>query len=83
MRYYRLIFRKNEHGVVEWTDIVENEMSDADFQETQWDKPIIRQVSDGHIHYISLDRNFLDAMILGIHTYVDLSNAQSTKEVVK
>jgi len=80
VRYYRIIFRKSEEdGVVEWTDIVENEMNDEDFQQTHWEKPIIRQITEGHIHYMSLDRNFLDAMLLGIHTYKDLEREKTTE----
>ena len=73
MKYYRIIFRKNEKdGIPEWTDIVEHEMNDENFQQTQWEKPIIRQLIENQVHYLSLDRNFLDAMLLGIHTYKDL-----------
>ena len=73
MKYYRIIFRKNEEdGNPEWTDVVEGDMTDEDFQQMNWEKPIIRQFTDGHAHYISLDEHYLNAMVLGIHTYKDL-----------
>jgi len=73
MKYFRIIFRKNEKdGSPEWTDISEAEMSQEQFEDMNWDKPIIRQITEGHVHYISLDYNYLDAMILGIHTYKSL-----------
>jgi len=80
MRYYRIIFRKNEEdGTPEWTDVIEGDMSDEDFQQMNWEKPIIRQVTDGHAHYISLEEHYLNAMVLGIHTYKDLEAYENSK----
>ena len=77
MKYYRIIFRKNEEdGTPEWTDIVEGDMADEDFQQTNWEKPIIRQFTKDHIHYMSLEEDYLNAMVLGIHTYKQMELSQ-------
>lgn len=71
MKYYRIIFRSGEDGIPEWTDIIEAEMSDEDFQKMNWEKPIIRHLMENQTHFISLDQNYLDAMLLGIRTFKD------------
>lgn len=71
MKYYRIIFRTGEDGVPEWTDIIEAEMSDEDFQKMNWEKPIIRHLMQNQTHFIALDDKYLDAMLLGIRTFKD------------
>lgn len=72
MNYYRLIF-KEEDGKVLFSQIIEQEMSKIDFESMNWDAPIIRHEMAGHIHFLSLDREYLDAMLLGVGTYQTLS----------
>ena len=38
-----------------------------------WDAPIIRHEMAGHVHFIALDRDYLDSMLLGIGTYQAMS----------
>ena len=69
MTYYRIIFRTNDNGETEWTEIITQDMDDSDFEKMNWEKPIIRHQVGDQSHFISLDYNYLDAMILGIRTY--------------
>jgi len=69
MKYYRIIFRTGDNGGSEWTDIIEQEMNEKDFQKMNWEKPIIRHAVGEQTHFISLDDKYLDAMILGIQTF--------------
>jgi len=68
MKYYRLIF-KVENNKVLFSEIIEQEMPLDEFQNMNWDAPIIRHEMAGHVHFISLSREYLDAMMLGIGTY--------------
>ena len=69
MTYYRIIFRTNDSGETEWTEIITQEMDESDFEKMNWEKPIIRHQVGDQTHFIALDSNYLDAMILGIRTY--------------
>ena len=69
MTYYRIIFRTNDSGETEWTEIITQEMDDSDFEKMNWEKPIIRHQVGNQTHFIALDNKYLDAMILGIRTY--------------
>lgn len=40
-----------------------------EFQNMNWEAPIIRHEMAGNVHFISLSREYLDAMMLGIGTY--------------
>lgn len=77
MTYYRVIFRTAEDGITEWTNIIEAEMSDDDFEKMNWDKPIIRHVMHNQTHFLALDDKYLDAMILGIQTFKDHDKSSS------
>lgn len=68
MKYYRLIFKK-EDGKVLFSQIIEQEISQHEFQAMNWDAPIIKHEMAGHLHFLSLDKDYLDAMLLGIGTY--------------
>lgn len=68
MKYYRLIFKK-ENDKVMFSEIIEQEISVDEFESMNWDSPIIRHEMAGHMHFIALDRDYLDAMLLGIGTY--------------
>jgi hypothetical protein len=72
MRYYRLIFKK-ENDKVMFSEIVQQQVSKEDFESMNWDAPIIRHDVAGHIHFLSLDRDYLDAMMLGIGIYQMMS----------
>ena len=69
MTYYRIIFRTNDNGETEWTEIITQDMDDSDFEKMNWEKPIIRHQVGDQTHFIALDNKYLDAMILGIRTY--------------
>ena len=69
MTYYRIIFRTNDNGETEWTEIITQEMDESDFEKMNWEKPIIRHQVGKQTHFIALDNKYLDAMILGIRTY--------------
>jgi len=71
MRYYRLIF-KTENEKVMFSEIVEQSISSSEFEGMNWEAPIIRQEMAGHVHFIALDRDYLDAMLLGVGTYQNL-----------
>lgn len=79
MKYYRLIF-KEEDGKVLFSQILEQEVSKIDFEGMNWDKPIIRHEIAGHVHFLSLDRDYLDAMLLGVGTYQILSGTMRMEE---
>lgn len=74
MKYYRLIF-KQEDGKVMFSEIIEQEMSKVDFESMNWTAPIIRHEIAGHIHFLALDDQYLDAMLLGVGTYQALSGS--------
>jgi hypothetical protein len=74
MRYYRLIFKK-ENDKVMFSEIIEQEMPRHELESMNWDAPIIRHEMAGHIHFLSLDRDYLDAMLLGIGTYQIMSGS--------
>ena len=78
MKYYRLIFKQDTDGVCVFTDIMEQEMDQLHFEQMTWEKPIIRHVTNDHVHFISLERNFLEAMILGITTLKDIEAMPTT-----
>jgi uncharacterized pyridoxamine 5'-phosphate oxidase family protein len=79
MKYYRLIF-KEENEKVLFSQIIEQEMNQVDFETMNWDAPIIRHEIAGHIHFLALDREYLDAMLLGIGTYQVLSGTMTIGE---
>jgi hypothetical protein len=73
VRYYRLIM-KSENGVALFSEVIEQEMTESEIESLSWDKPIIRHEVAGHVHFIALDPNYLDAMLLGRGTYQRLSS---------
>lgn len=72
MKYYRLIFKVEDEKVM-FSEIIEQEISKYDLESMNWDAPIIRHDIAGHVHFIALDRDYLDAMLLGIGTYQKLA----------
>ena len=79
MKYYRLIF-KIENDIVMFSEIVEKLLEKDDLNSMNWDRPIIRHEMGGHIHFLSLDRDYLDAMMLGIGTYQTLNESIKSGE---
>lgn len=79
MKYYRLIF-KIENDIVMFSEIVEQLLEKDDLNSMNWDRPIIRHEMGGHIHFLSLDRDYLDAMMLGIGTYQTLNESIKSGE---
>ena len=73
MKYYRLIFRKTPENVL-FSDIQEHEVDQQEFEKIKWDRPIIRQVMGGDQHFLALDPTYLDAMVLGIGTYLEMDS---------
>lgn len=71
MKYFRLIFKLEDDRVM-FSDIIEQEVEQQQFENMVWDKPIIRHEVGGHVHYIALDRDYLEAMLLGVGTYQQL-----------
>jgi hypothetical protein len=72
MKYYRLIFKQEETGKCVFSEILDQEMNDQDFQKMNWEKPIIRHIDNGHHHFISLEKTYLETMLLGIQTFQHL-----------
>jgi hypothetical protein len=72
MKYYRLIFKKDNNKVM-FSEIIEQDISQHDLEQMNWESPIIRHEMAGHIHFLALDRDYLDAMLLGIGTYQNLA----------
>ena len=73
MKYFRLIFRKTEEHVL-FSEIQEHEVDQEDFEKIKWDRPIIRQMMGGDQHFLALDPTYLDAMVLGIGTYMEMNS---------
>lgn len=73
MKYYRLIF-KCENGSAMISDLIEQEIDEQTFNTMNWEKPILRQSDGRHLHFMSLQREYLEAMVDGI---------QAIKEVQK
>jgi hypothetical protein len=56
-----------------FSDIIEQDIAKQDLESMNWDSPIIKHEIAGHIHFLALDRDYLDAMLLGIGTYQSLA----------
>lgn len=71
MKYYRLIFTKDENGVAH-SDILEQEIDETSFNSMGWEKPIIRHFDGKNHHFVSLHKDYLECMLLGIGVHQDL-----------
>lgn len=71
MRYYRLIF-KCENGSVMISDLIEQDIDEATFNGMNWEKPILRQFDGNHLHFMSLQREYLEAMVDGIQALKEI-----------
>ncbi len=56
-----------------FSDIIEQDIAKQDLESMNWDSPIIKHEIAGHIHFLALDRDYLDAMLLGVGTYQSLA----------
>jgi hypothetical protein len=74
-KYFRLIFKVEDNKVM-FSEIIEQEISQEELSGMTWDAPIVRYEMAGHMHFISLDRDYLDAMMLGIGIYQKLSGIE-------
>jgi len=79
MKYYRLLFKKDENGIG-FSDIAEQNIDDLTFQNMNWDKPLIRHFDGEYLHFVSLNREYLECMIVGISAYKDMESYNSTTE---
>ena len=75
MKYFRVIFKRDEAGQCVFTDVIEQDISDEDFQKMNWEKPIIRHEVADHVHFLALDSSYLEAMLLGVGVYQVLNAA--------
>lgn len=73
MIYYRLVFKNTEKGVAV-SDIVEQATQDQNFENMNWDKPIIHHNDGKNDHYLAIDQSYLEAMIAGVIAMNNASN---------
>ena len=71
MKYYRIIF-KCENGSPLISDLVEQDIDEVTFNSMNWEKPILRQFDGVHLHFMSLQREYLEAMIDGIQALKEI-----------
>jgi len=72
MKYFRLVFKKDDVGVA-FSEITEDVVDDKTFSEMNWEKPIIRHHDGKFLHLLSIHRDYLEAVILGVAIYNDLT----------
>jgi hypothetical protein len=72
MIYFRIVFKKDDSGQCVFTDVIEQNVENEEFEKMNWEKPIIRHEVADHIHFLALDRGYLEAMMLGISTYQNI-----------
>ena len=71
MRYYRLIL-KCENGVAMLSELIEQEIDEATFNKMNWEKPILRQFDGRHLHFMSLQKEYLESMVDGIQALKEI-----------
>lgn len=72
MTYYRLMFNKDENGV-SFSEIIEQTTDSRSFLDMSWDKPIIRHFDGKYLHFVALDRQYLECMLAGIAALQEMS----------
>ena len=75
MKYYRLIFKKDEKGVA-FSDITEQVVSNEVFGTMDWTKPIIRHFDGKYLHFLAIDRQYLECMLVGISAYQEIQSSE-------
>ena len=73
MKYYRLIFKKDENGVA-FSEIIEQVVDEKTFSDMNWEKPIIRHMEGNMLHLMSIHQDYLECVLLGIAIYDEVSN---------
>jgi hypothetical protein len=73
MKYYRLVFSKDENGV-SFSEITEQLIDMDTFTKMNWDKPIIRHFDGKYTHLMSLHNDYLECIVAGIGIYQELQN---------
>jgi len=71
MKYFRLLLKKEDEKVV-FSNITEEEADDSTFEGMNWEKPVIIFNDGAHVHFISLEKNYLECVTLGISASNDL-----------
>ena len=71
MKYYRLIF-KCENGTAMISDLIEQTIDEETFNSMNWNRPILRQFDGKHLHFMSLQREYLEAMVDGIQALKEI-----------
>lgn len=73
---------KNSTQGVGISEITTNSVEDKIFNEMSWDpsKPIIAHNDGRYLHFISLDKSYLECMIAGISAYLDASKLPPTSD---
>ncbi len=64
MKYYRLIFKKENEETL-FTDIIEQVVDQKTFNEMNWEAPIVRHFDGKYLHFLSIDKSYLEAVLLG------------------
>jgi hypothetical protein len=77
MKYYRLIFKNDDKGV-SFSDIVDQEIDNGTFNSMDWEKPIIRHFDGKYLHFLSLDKEYLECMLVGISAFQEMSKYGKT-----
>lgn len=75
MKYYRLIFKKDEGGVA-FSEIVEQTMDSETLNSMDWEKPIIKHFDGKYLHFIALSSEYLECMIAGVAAYQEMNNVK-------
>lgn len=73
MKYFRIVFKK-ENNQVAVSDIMEQSISDNEFAQMNWERPIIKHDDGKYLHFIALDPQYLDAMVAGIAAYMETAS---------
>lgn len=64
MKYYRLIFKKEKDETF-FTEIVEQTTDSKTFNEMSWEKPVIRHFDGKYLHFLAIDKSYLETILLG------------------
>jgi len=75
------MFKNSDQGVG-ISEVTTNSVSEETFNNMNWDplKPIIAHNDGRYLHFISLDKSYLECMIAGISAYMDASKLPPTSD---
>ena len=79
--YYRVIFKNSDNGVG-ISEISENVIDEQTFNGMNWDpaKPVIAHNDGKYLHFISLDKTYLECMMVGLSAYFDAAKLPVTND---